>query len=331
MDKTKFYIAKSFGSDQIHKANDGDSKFLGFVELIIASTHTDREGEEIAPSFIKSIQKDMEVNTASFYNHLTKKRSDLPIGKVTKSELVKMEGGHLGVNLRIGISKTAPDIWTLIEEGILNKGSIGGYITEKEYNHESNSVILKSGMATEPSIVGIPTNPEAEIHNVFKALRKSFDDARKVKNKHIESEIEMDAQEMKKMMDQIAIDSEDRISKKFTVELDKSSKVNEKLEKDFADAKTLFDKEKEEMKKSLELAEIKADEALKKSEELQKAMGNRSSSRSNSSKNNEELYKDEKYAMAKGLYDFGDFLVNGKGEEMIVFEGSLGSEGFNFK
>lgn len=330
MEYKKYYIAKPFSKANIKVADKDDPDFLGFVKLLIATTHPDREGDTISHDFIKSMQKDLEVNTTGFYNHLTEKRDDLPISKTLSSTLKTLEKGHIGVELNIGISKTAPKIWVLIQEGILNKGSVGGVITDVDYNRETGKVILKSGTALEPSIVGIPANSQAEISRVIANFKKSLSTIGKVNNKGIEEdELNMDKEELSKMMSGYVKDAVDGVKETFEKKIGDTEKVNLDLTKQLSEIKGSFEKEKDELKKQLELSNIKVEEAKKEADEFQKGLSKgRSSEKIEIEKLEAELYKDPKYALAKGFHGFGEWLRDSSIGDELILEGSYGEEGF---
>lgn len=325
----KFYFEKSIKKSDIYKMGE-DSPFLIEYDLIIATTHPDDQGDRITKEFIEKITSDLQDNKAHYYNHLTEQRKDLPIGKVKKSQTVSLPDGHFGTKLRIGISKTAPDIATLIEEGILSKGSIGGDVTDVDYSDEEQLFILKDGTCRESSTVGIPANNKTGIVNIFKTLRKTLDEPRKVNNKHIESEDSMandiDAEELKKIFSTTAEEMISKIEKKFEKKQDETKL---EMEKKFKEEKDAFELEKAELKKQFEISKTSAEEKAREAEELKKKLGGRQSGREDYDNKDNEIYTDEKYAMAKSLHDFGKFLRDATIGDKIILEGSLGTEGFD--
>jgi len=322
----KFTIIKSFSKANIHKSEDENSQWLGKVKMVIATTHPDRQGDYISKGFIRKIRDDLKQNTTAFYNHLTQNRSDLPIGKTLASQLVDLEDGHQGVEIEIGISKTAPDIWTLVQEGVLNKGSIGGDIYDLEYDDHKDLFKLNDGVVYEPSIVGIPANPQAEIGQVLKTLRKSIGETRKVNNKHIESEFDMDEEALEKLLNKAVGSAVSEVSKRFETQIENTDKDTEGK---ISDLQKAFNDEKDKLKKELELAREKEAERQAEIEDLKKSVGSRQSERQNIENLEAELYKDKDFAMAKGLQEFGRFLADSREGDVIMLEGSLGNEGLD--
>ena len=178
----QFYITKTFTSKDVFDTPDEDlyiGKFTGFV----STTHKDRQGDILTKNFEAGVAENLKENTAVFYNHKT---SDHPVGKILVSELRKMEpkleaeklndddNNHYGVYVEIGVSKTAETEWQLIKEGILNKFSIGGYLTDFEWSDKHEAFIVDRGEIFEASVVGVPANPHASIGDVMKTLRKDY-------------------------------------------------------------------------------------------------------------------------------------------------------------
>ena len=97
----------------------------------------------------------------------------MAVGKVLKTE--KREKG---LWVQILISKTVPDIWQQIQEGVLNKFSIRGRVIEavRKFVKEADKTVrvIKEMLLVEVSLVPLPANPNAKTMNWFvqKALDK---------------------------------------------------------------------------------------------------------------------------------------------------------------
>src|SRR3990172_13167261 len=106
-------------SIDIHKAYEDEGNWI--VEGFAATSDFDLQEDIITQQAIEASAKDLIENSTVLHNH----NADEAIGKVEKSEA--REGG---LWLKIFISKTAPDIWQKITEGVLNKFSIRGKILD---------------------------------------------------------------------------------------------------------------------------------------------------------------------------------------------------------
>jgi len=144
-----------------------DEKF--YVRGYASTPDLDRQDELITWEALKKVESDLLKNSTLFFDHNYSK----PIGRVVKSKV-----DEVGLFIEAYISKTQPDIRTLIEEGILNRFSIGGKILEMEQAPD-----LGKGAARvldlelfEVSLVGVPANAEAKVTDYIK---KAISDARK--------------------------------------------------------------------------------------------------------------------------------------------------------
>ena len=141
-------------SIDIDKAYEDEGNWI--VEGFAATSDFDLQEDIITQQAIEASAKDLIENSTVLHNH----NADEAIGKVEKSEA--REGG---LWLKIFISKTAPDIWQKITEGVLNKFSIRGKILDakKEWIPELKQyarVIFKMQLL-EVSLVAVPANPKA--------------------------------------------------------------------------------------------------------------------------------------------------------------------------
>ena len=146
-----------------------------------ATNDLDRQGDVITFSAMKAAAEDLKSNTTVFYEH---KHDQPPIGKVLDAGV-----DDNGLWVEVMVSKTRPDIWQLIQEGILSKFSIGGKVatskkeidkvTGKEFN-------LITGMDLfEVSIVGLPANPQATFSaekSILQSIHKAYERKEKLQN-----------------------------------------------------------------------------------------------------------------------------------------------------
>ena len=126
------------------------------VEGYAATTDFDMQEDIITEEAISASAKDLLENSTVLHNH----NPDEAIGRVLESQA--RPGGLL---LKILISKTAPEIWQQVQEGVLNKFSVRGKILEarKEWVERLKKfarLILKMRLV-EVSLVAVPANPKA--------------------------------------------------------------------------------------------------------------------------------------------------------------------------
>lgn len=82
--------------------------------------------------------------------------SSTPVGKVVDAEIRQR-----GLFVKVLVSKTAPDVWTLIQEGILKAFSIGFRGIRIEMTSDDRPDIWREIELVEISIVNVPANREA--------------------------------------------------------------------------------------------------------------------------------------------------------------------------
>jgi HK97 family phage prohead protease len=151
----------------IQKAYEDEGSWI--VEGFAATSDFDLQEDIITQQAIEASAKDLIENSTVLHNH----NPDEAIGKVERSEA--REGG---LWLKIFISKTAPDIWQKITEGVLNKFSIRGKILDarKEWVAELKRyarMIFKMQLL-EVSLVAVPANPKARALRWY--IEKALDD-----------------------------------------------------------------------------------------------------------------------------------------------------------
>lgn len=154
-------------SVDIQKAYEDEGSWI--VEGFAATSDFDLQEDIITQQAIEASARDLIENSTVLHNH----NPDEAIGKVERSEA--REGG---LWLKIFISKTAPDIWQKITEGVLNKFSIRGKILDarKEWVAELKRyarMIFKMQLL-EVSLVAVPANPKARALRWY--IEKALDD-----------------------------------------------------------------------------------------------------------------------------------------------------------
>ncbi len=138
----------------IVKAHEEEGKWI--VEGYAATTDFDLQEDVITQEAIEASARDLLENSTVLLNH----DPALAIGKVERSEARRG-----GLYLKILISKTVPEIWQRIKEGVLNKFSIRGRILEARKQWIARlaryaRLIFKMQLV-EVSLVSVPANPKA--------------------------------------------------------------------------------------------------------------------------------------------------------------------------
>ncbi|MHC4249784.1 MAG: DNA adenine methylase, partial [Planctomycetota bacterium] len=138
----------------IAKAYEDDGRWI--VEGFAATSDFDLQDDIISEQAIQESAKDLLENSTVLHNH----NADEAIGRVLDSKAVSG-----GLFLKIMISKTAPEKWQQIKEGVLNKFSVRGKVIEarKRWVAELKRharIILKMQLV-EVSLVAVPANPKA--------------------------------------------------------------------------------------------------------------------------------------------------------------------------
>ena len=127
-----------------------------YVEGFCGTTDFDLQSDIITEDAFKNAESDLLENNTVLFNHDV----NMPIGKV-----VETRAEENGLWVKILLSKTVPDIWKKVQEGIISKFSIRGQITDaiKKYVKELGKIAnIISGMSLlECSLVALPANPKA--------------------------------------------------------------------------------------------------------------------------------------------------------------------------
>jgi len=211
----------------------------------------DRQNEIISREALEGARNDLLDNTTVFMEH---QHSMLPVGKITDCIL---DNKGLLVEVTLSEAKFVDDIWTLIEEGILNSFSIGGVVLDghDERSDDGRSYhIIDKILILEVSIVGLPANPEAKFSPVYKSFKSAI--AEQIKQK--EGRDEMAKQEKQEVTK--SDESQEEIEKIEEPKNDEatSEKVSEETKED-------KDKKEDtgEAKEEVEEERVEADEEQK--------------------------------------------------------------------
>jgi HK97 family phage prohead protease len=154
----------------ITKSYEDEGRWI--VEGYAATSDFDLQEDIITDEAIRASAKDLLENSTVLHNH----NADEAIGRVLASRARKN-----GLFLKILISKTAPDIWQQITEGVLNKFSVRGKVLEarKQWVPELKRyarLILKMRLL-EVSLVAVPANPKARAIRWY--IEKALDEFEK--------------------------------------------------------------------------------------------------------------------------------------------------------
>jgi len=155
---------------EIEKAYEEEGNWI--VEGYAATSDFDMQEDIITEDAIRGSARDLVENSTVLHNH----NPDESIGRVLQSKARKG-----GLFLKILISKTVPDIWQQVKEGVLNKFSVRGKILEarKEWVPRLKKyarLILKMRLV-EVSLVAVPANPKARAINWY--VEKALDEFEK--------------------------------------------------------------------------------------------------------------------------------------------------------
>ena len=147
---------------QISKDFDPDSRVISGMASTSAE---DREGDTIEPTaFADSLGGRLKL----LFNH----KQDVPIGKIVRAE-IKETGLWIEAKLASGTEK-ANEVWSLIEQGILDSFSVGFIPTAWELispkSGDYGPKRFTKADLLEVSVVTIPANPNAVMDGTSMAM-----------------------------------------------------------------------------------------------------------------------------------------------------------------
>ena len=147
---------------QIDIKKSYEDKDKWFIEGYAGSTELDLVGDIITEEAFKKAETDLINNSTVLYNH----DPEQPIGKVEATKATKE-----GLWIKALISKTAPEIWQKVKEGVLNKFSIRGRVenaVKRFINKIGDEIVdkvvnvINEIYLIEASLVALPANPAAK-------------------------------------------------------------------------------------------------------------------------------------------------------------------------
>jgi HK97 family phage prohead protease len=156
----KFYVEKG--------VNEDPQSGQWIVEGLAATNDLDLQDEIISDEALTNSENDLLENSTVLFNH----DINMAVGKVLKTER-----RDEGLWVQILISKTVPDIWQQIQEGVLNKFSIRGRVIDavRKFVKEADKTVrvIKEMLLVEVSLVPLPANPQARAMGWF--VQKALD------------------------------------------------------------------------------------------------------------------------------------------------------------
>jgi HK97 family phage prohead protease len=212
----------------------------------------DRQNEVITLGALVKAKDDLLRNPTIFFNH---EHSSLPIGKTVAAEV---DGNGLLITVEISKGSHADDIWTLIQEGSLDRFSIGGRVLEAEEKSDKFGNLFNEITKIElfeTSVVGLPANPAAKFQVISKSISQSITDAKRRKG------------------EQNPMSKENEEIKEETLEVVKSDDTSNEVETEEIAKEVVVEEAKEvkEVEKELEIEkteELEAEETPEAKEEV---------------------------------------------------------------
>jgi len=259
---------------KIYEATSEDTSFLGFIEGYAATNFKDRYEEIITDKALKNGAKDLLKHSTVFVDH--NYNVDAAVGLVLESKFKKGDGIN-GIYIKVGISKTATELWTKIKEGVVKAFSIGGIWKDYEYDKETETGMIKDIELWEVSVVGMPANPTALMSNLAMKFIKSIKEettepvVEEVTEPKVEEKEENEIIEVKTMVDepeyrQKMLEMDAKLAELGKNQSDSLSKMTDTVGTLIDAIKPILD----EKKLSNELAERESIQVQKSAEEFSK-------------------------------------------------------------
>lgn len=151
-------IRKAIAAKTTTVAKKGD----WIVEGYAATVDPDLVGDVISAEALKQAQLDLVERSTVLHNH----HPDEEVGRVLASK-----ADSKGLWVKVLVSKTAPEVWKKVMEGVLNKFSIRAKIIDavKKYNSELGQIVnyIRRLKIVEVSLASVPVNAKAAALNVY--------------------------------------------------------------------------------------------------------------------------------------------------------------------
>jgi HK97 family phage prohead protease len=116
-----------------------EDKYIGYIEGYLATTDVDSQGDRLTPGALEHLAEQMKVNPSLRTTYLSHDTTQ-PIGYVVDFH-TETKDDWKGLRAKVGVYKTRPDIWKMVESGKLKGFSFGAkvkmaekMVTSKECN-----------------------------------------------------------------------------------------------------------------------------------------------------------------------------------------------------
>jgi len=148
-------------SSKFTASTDSDDSI--FIEGYASTVDRDRQGDVIPMSAWTQGLKNYLKNPIilAYHNH------QMPIGKMVEHKVTDQ-----GLWIRAQIPAEVGDVYKLVKKGILSAFSVGFRVRDADYDHASESFLIKDLELHEISVVSVPAN-----QNTLFSLAKAFDTA----------------------------------------------------------------------------------------------------------------------------------------------------------
>lgn len=148
-------------SSKFTASTDSDDSI--FIEGYASTVDRDRQGDVIPMSAWTQGLKNYLKNPIilAYHNH------QMPIGKMVEHKVTDQ-----GLWIRAQIPNEVGDVYKLVKKGILSAFSVGFRVRDADYDHATESFLIKELELHEISVVSVPAN-----QNTIFSLAKAFDTA----------------------------------------------------------------------------------------------------------------------------------------------------------
>jgi len=209
-----------------------DEEGRWIVEGFATTADVDSEGRLITEEALEKAQKDLLTYSTILHNH----NRDEEIGKVLDVRYIPDEQA---LWIKAMISKTRPDIWTKVKEGVLSKFSIRGTARQAEKRFDKNLkkeiTIIDDIELKEVSLVSVPAQPEARTlaYYIERSLKGGEKEMSEEKDQKVENQ---EDQEFEKGLEDVEEMTDDEAYEEFLNELESEEEVEAQVAKRAIDA-----------------------------------------------------------------------------------------------
>jgi HK97 family phage prohead protease len=245
VDKNKVLFINSSFTKSEHSTTDDNVEVLA-IKGYASTNDVDRHGDIVPASVWEKGMQNYLKNPVilAYHNH------SAPIGRMTEHTV-----DEKGLLIKARISSAAGDVYNLVKDGVLTAFSIGFRIVDAEYNSALELFVVKELELHEISVVSVPAN-----QNTLFSLSKAFDTAEEFKsfkmqfasksdsangleasgdvNSEINEELEMNQEELQKMLAAAATAAAQEATKSLLAAQEKAAQekaIADKAEADLQD------------------------------------------------------------------------------------------------